>query len=427
MIKKIKAKFHSEDNKRLLSNFISLSMLQGVNYILPLLTFPYLVKTLGIENFGILAFATSTISFFQILTDFGFNLSATKEVSIHRENVSKLSEIYSAVMTIKFILIFISFFSLLLLINFVDKFEVNKLIFIYTFGIVVGNFLFPIWFFQGMEKMKYITYLNIIAKGFFTVCIFVFVQQKNDFYLVPILNSMGFIIVGLISVYIVRKDFKIQFQFVNLQTIKKYVLDGYHIFISTIFINVYSSVSILILGFFTNNYYVGVYSIIEKIVAIFNGLFAPVTQTLYPYIVNKISKSRDEAIIFIKIVLKYYAIFSISLSIFVSLFAYQLLYLISKDEVIAMQYQHYLQIMSLGIILSRVGEVFGTFTLVGFGYNKEFSKVMLKGSIISIIISLAAIYLFKLEGAIYAYIISISIIVFMLYIKYIKIKIGERI
>jgi len=414
MIKKIKNKLKSEDNKRLLSNFISLSILQGVNYILPLLTFPYLVKTLGVENFGILAFATSTIMFFQVLTDFGFNLSATKEVSIHRKNVTKLNEIYSSIMTIKFILIFISFFSLLLLINFVGKFEVNKLIFIYTFGIVVGNSLFPIWFFQGMEKMKYITYLNIIAKGFFTICIFIFIKQKNDFYLVPILNSMGFIIVGLISQYIVHREFKIQFQLVSLQVINKYLLDGYHIFISTIFIHIYSSVSILLLGFFTNNYYVGVYSIIEKIVAIFNGLFAPVTQTLYPYIVNKIGKSRDEAIIFLKTVLKYYVIFSTSLSVFISLFAYQLLYLISKDAVIAMQYQHYLQIMSLGIILSRVGEVFGTFTLVGFGYNKEFSKVMLKGAAISIVISLLLIQKYELLGAVSAYIAANMAILFLL-------------
>lgn len=424
MFKNIKNKFQSEDNKRLLSNFISLSVLQGVNYILPLLTFPYLVKTIGVEKFGILAFATSSIMFFQVLTDFGFNLSATKEVSIYRKDSVKLAEIYNSVMTIKLLLFSLSFIVLLLIINFIDKFETNKMIYIYTFGMVLGQLLFPVWFFQGMEKMKYITYLNIIAKGFFTICIFIFVTKQSDFYMVPILNSLGFISIGFISVYIIHKKFKISFYFVDFLTIKKYWIDGFHIFISTIFINIYSNVSILVLGFFTNNYYVGIYSIIEKIVAIFNGLFAPITQTLYPYIVSRISKNRDEAKRFINKILKYYIGLSISLSLFISLFAYDLLLLISKNENISMQYEHYLQVMSLGIILSRVGEVFGTFTLVGFGHNKGFSTVMLKGSIISIVISLFFIWQYGLLGSVLAYILSNTIVVVMLRIKSNKVLIN---
>ena len=107
MFKKFKNIINTEDKKRLASNFFSLATLQGLNYLLPLITFPYLVSTLGIEKFGILAFATAFILFFQVFTDYGFNLTATKEISIYRKNVEKLSEIYSAVMTIKFILLLV--------------------------------------------------------------------------------------------------------------------------------------------------------------------------------------------------------------------------------------------------------------------------------------------------------------------------------
>ena len=98
----------SKDKKQLLSNFFSLSVLQGVNMILPLLTLPYLVRTLGVENFGLVNFALSIIMYFHILVSFGFELSATREVSIHRENLDKVSEIFSAVMMIKTIFMFIS-------------------------------------------------------------------------------------------------------------------------------------------------------------------------------------------------------------------------------------------------------------------------------------------------------------------------------
>ena len=108
MINKIKNMVNSEDKKRLASNFFSLSVLQVFTYVLPLLTLPYLVRVLGVETFGLVAFATAFITFFNILVDYGFNLSATREVSIHRENKDKITEIYSSVLSIKFILIFVS-------------------------------------------------------------------------------------------------------------------------------------------------------------------------------------------------------------------------------------------------------------------------------------------------------------------------------
>mgnify|MGYP000464591323 FL=1 len=145
MINKIKNMVNSEDKKRLASNFFSLSVLQVFTYVLPLLTLPYLVRVLGVETFGLVAFATAFITFFNILVDYGFNLSATREVSIHRENKDKITEIYSSVLAIKFILIFVSLIILSFIVFTFEKFSSHSILYFITFISVIGQALFPIW------------------------------------------------------------------------------------------------------------------------------------------------------------------------------------------------------------------------------------------------------------------------------------------
>ena len=109
MLNKIKSLTNTEDKKRLMSNFFSLSVLQGANYILPLITLPYLVRVLGIDNFGILAMATAVIMYLGILVDYGFNTTGTRAISINRNDIKKVEEIYNTIMFIKVFLLLVAF------------------------------------------------------------------------------------------------------------------------------------------------------------------------------------------------------------------------------------------------------------------------------------------------------------------------------
>lgn len=132
----------NKDYKRLFENFISLSILQGLNYLLPLITFPYLVRVLGMEKFGLLSFATATIGYFQIITDYGFNLSATREIAIHKENKEKVQEIFSAVMTIKFSLMLLSLILITVLVISFEKFRQDWEVLILTFNVLQFTVVF---------------------------------------------------------------------------------------------------------------------------------------------------------------------------------------------------------------------------------------------------------------------------------------------
>ena len=123
------------------------------SYILPLITFPYLIRVLGIEKFGLIMFAQATMYYFEILIDFGFNLSATREVALNSKKPNKLNEIISAVFSIKFILLLFASLILVVIINLFDKFLDESLLYYYSFLKVMALAFFPIWFYNIIRRL----------------------------------------------------------------------------------------------------------------------------------------------------------------------------------------------------------------------------------------------------------------------------------
>jgi PST family polysaccharide transporter len=262
---------------------------------------------------------------------------------------------------------------------------------------VIGQVLFPQWFFQGMEQMKYITFLNIFAKIVFTIAIFIFVHTQSDYWRVPLINSLGFLSAGVISLWIIKRDFNINFQLQPLQTLKKYFIDSWDIFISNVAISLYTVSTTFILGIFTNNTIVGYFSAADKIRGAFQGLLNPISQTIYPYISKKSAISKFEAIKFIRKIAIIIGIFSGLISIFIFLFADFLVSLL-----LGSQYERsilVLKIISVLPFLIGLSNIFGIQTMVTFGFKKLFSRILISGSILNIILSIILVPLFKEIGS----------------------------
>ena len=423
MLNKIKNIANTEDKKRLLSNFFSLSILQGANYILPLRIFPYLVKVLGVEKYGLIAFAQAFIQYFNILTDYGFNLSATREISIHRENKEKVSEIFSSVMIIKFILLVVSLIIMSVIVFSFDKFKRDWLIYYLTFGIVIGQVLFPVWFFQGMERMKYITYLNILAKSIFTVAIFIFVQEQSDFWIVPLLTSVGFIIAGLWSLWIIKNNFNIKFKFQEKQTIIYHLYEGWYVFISGMYTLSYTLSIPLILGILTNNTILGYYSISEKIIKSISSLYLPLNQAIYPYVNKLIQTSEKKAKEFILKLLIFSGIIMLIISIIIYFSSEYIICFIAGEVLI--EAVIVLKVLSLFPFIITIARIFSFNYIISFGYKKELSTLYFISALISIPITLLLIICFQEIGAALAVII-IESFVNILMAKLIFNKIGFK-
>jgi len=282
MINKLKNTIYK--NKLLFENFMSLSTLQAAGYIIPLITLPYLVRVLGPEKFGLVAFAQAFVHYFVLLTEYGFKLSATREISINRNDNKKISEIFCSIYIVKAILLLISFLTFTLLVSFIPRFNVEYRLFIFAFIMVVGNLVFPVWLFQGMEKMRYITMINVLVKIIFIIPIFIFVKSRLDYVYVPLINSLGFLVSGIIAFYWGIRIFRIRIFLPSIQNIIHQFKEGWYVFISTITISLYTTSNVFILGLFTNNTIVGYYSAAGKLINAFKGLLVPVSQSVYPHI-----------------------------------------------------------------------------------------------------------------------------------------------
>src|SRR5690554_5939834 len=278
---------NTEDKKRLLGNFLSFSGLQIFTYILPLITLPYLVRVLGVEKYGLVMFAQSFIMFFNILVDYGFNLSATREIAVNRANKDKVTENYSRLMSIIFMLLAVTFAVLDSVVYGFEKFTPDASIYFLTFLLVVGQALFPIWYFQGMERMKYITIINILSRVIFTVAIFGFVHEEGDYIWVPVLNGLGACVGSIYALWLVRTSFKQKLELQSWKAISLHFKDSTQFFLSRVAVSLYTSANAFVLGLVTNNTMVGYYSIAEKLYQAMQGLYGPITQALYPYVAKE--------------------------------------------------------------------------------------------------------------------------------------------
>lgn len=278
----IKLKKIKSSKKKLLKNWGALSFLQVSNYLFPLITLPYIVRVLGPEKYGLVNFTMAFVAFFNLITDYGFNVSATRELSIYRNNKEKISSIISSIYFIKIILLaisFIIFFTLLLLVPFFNK---NFDAYLVAFTIVIGNTFFPLWFFQGIEEMKYITFLNFQGKLFFVILIFLLIKSPADFLLLILFNGLTPVVMCIGAVIIMKQKFGLTLSFPNRNEVLDQFKKGRYILLSNLGISIYTNASTFILGLFSTNEVVGYYSAAEKILNAIKSIMAPIFQTLYP-------------------------------------------------------------------------------------------------------------------------------------------------
>ncbi|WP_179344639.1 oligosaccharide flippase family protein [Winogradskyella ursingii] len=274
-------------NHVIFKNFLALSTLQIVNLVLPFVTLPYLARVLGVSNYGVVVMVYSIMQLLFVITDYGFNLSATKEISLFRHNLNRVNTIFSSIMIIKAVLLLITFGILLILIYTIPMIYENKETYIMGFGMVVGQTFTPIWLFQGMEKMKHVTFVNLVSKLTFTLLIFAIIKTENDYIYVPLLYSTGFVLAGLLSLFLAYREFGIKIYLTSYNSIRKQLNLSTQYFFSRAAVAGYSSGNNFIVGLVLGEFYAGIFAVAEKVYVAMTIIYTPLSDSIYPHMVMK--------------------------------------------------------------------------------------------------------------------------------------------
>lgn len=370
--------------KRVTGNFLYLSVLNALNILLPLVTLPYILGVVGKANYGIYAYVYTILQYIIIIATYGFNFSATKQISQCRDDVVKVNTIYNAVIISKFMIALVLCVIVMALSRFILKDDIAPYMFLLGLGMVLGDVITPVWLFQGMERMKYMTIVNASSKILFTLLVFVIIRSSEDFYLLILLNSAGYILAGVMSLVLSAKQFKMKLGIVSLGDIAYQLKEGSSVFGSTFGMFLYRNANVLILKQFVPNEVVGVYSAAEKVIKGFQSIVAPAAQALFPHLSQRFKDKQDaENLSLLKKISVPFAVVLVVLSGAVFVFAPLI-----SDILCGVEFRDcvpLIRIMTLVILFGEINYLIGILGLINMNRQNQFFYSVLVTGVFSVL------------------------------------------
>ncbi len=354
---------------RILKNFSYLSLIQIVSVLTPFVTYPYIIRCFGPEKYGHFIIAFNLFFYIQIITNYGFELSATKKISIKRDDIDEVNFIFSVVTSIKIFILLCTFFTLLVLPS-----DESKYLYILIFLYYASESLLPTWYFQGVERMVVMSLSVALSRFSFIALVFGLINESSN----PIELAYIYLISSLFSflvcyLYIFKSE-KIKFKKITKDEIIFELKDGFPVFFSRLTAAFNMKIGGVFLGIAVGPSMASYYDLAQKIVDILRVPLNMLNQAIYP----RVSKTKEIKLVKISIII----------SLVYSLFIMAVFYFFSEDFLTyfagdRMNYANEpLKILMLSVPISAISWFIGNTYLLVRGENFHFLVSVLLGSLL---------------------------------------------
>lgn len=376
--------------------------------LLPLVTLPYLLRVLGVEQFGVFAFCQALLAYCVVLVDYGFNLSATQRVAQNQGQFETINLIFWSVQVVKLLLTLAVLSLLGFLMWIVPPFQAVWPVILSSTPIILGSLLFPQWLFQGLERMGFVATSVMFARALTIPLIFLCVNNSNDTWLAALIQSSGTVFSGLLACGLIWRQRLIGWVLPKWEDVHQALIDGWHIFMSTAAISLYTTINPVLLGMLTNNTVVGLFSAADKIRIACQSVISPLSTAVYPRVGALMATNRQAGLLLVRKLL----LIQGGLTLFISLAMWSLAPWIVL-VVMGQQFEaavSVLRVMAPLPFLIGLSNVFGIQTMLPLGLKKSFSRIVVLSGIINISLILVLAPVWGAEGAAAAILITESLV-----------------
>ena len=394
-----------------------LFILQIFNTVVPMFTLPYVTRILGSSGYGDFSLALNWILYLQVIVEYGFGYWGARKVATSGKD--KLQEIYSMIITSRIVLMIFSFTTMCIVYVISGKEFTHFICMCILFSMVIGVAFQLTWLFQGLQDMKYITFINAVSRLISVILIFLMVKRSTDVYLYCFLYSFTFILSAIIGLVLAHKKYDLKVRLCKISKVKPALQEAWALFISQAMSKVLSGFGVTVLGMMATSSAVGIYSAVYKIPYTMALFFSPVSQAIYPDISVSFGKSKNNGLKRVKKVACVIVPVFIVASVILILFNKPIVTLLFGDE-----YSNSSTILiplCLWFVLSVVNNFLGIQILVASGYQKEYSDAFLISAILSILLYFVLGKLFGMFGIAFATLFAEFVLTVLLLIRVLKI------
>jgi PST family polysaccharide transporter len=399
-------------DRSLARNVASLYGVQFANYLLPLVTIPYLTRVLGPATWGLVAFAQAFGAYASIVIEYGFHLSATRAVARSRDSRSELANLVAGVMGAKVMLAAGAVLLALLLESWIPLFRAHPVFLWAAVFWAVGQSFSMLWYYQGFERMRLVAVLDVAGKAAATAGIFILVRHPADGWKVLVLQGSGALLSVAVATAIVYRQ--VPFRLPTWRLVSNTLRMGWSMFLFQGSMSLYGAGNAFILGLFASPAAVGFYAGAEKLARALMGLMAPIHQSLYPRLSHLVQHNRPAAHRLARFSMFLMSSVGVVLSLAAFLGAPWAVPLILGRSFTASV--PVLEILAALPLLDALGTLFGVLWMVPLGLDRQFNRVILAGGALNLVLAVVLAPRFAQLGMAAAVVATEVFVVLSLYL-----------
>ena len=272
-------------------NFIYSSILTVSKYLFPLIVYPYVSRTLGLSNIGIVNFIDNLINYFMFISMMGISTVGVREIAAVREHKEQLSKTFASLLTLTIITTVVAIVVLWIAMYTVPKLmPYQDLLYVGIVKLAFNLFLME-WFFMGVEDFRYITNRSLFVKCLFVVCVFLFVREASDYKLFYVISVSTVVANALFNIVYIRKFIRWDFRHIDLKPYyRAFLIFGVYVLLS----NIYISLNPVWLGFVKDTDEVGYFTTAYRLHNLLMAVLLSFTNILYPRVSNLLAEGKKE-------------------------------------------------------------------------------------------------------------------------------------